>query len=124
MSDPVKNFKNNRRKKINPYDFYYHKGYNGDNSNGETSELIQAKDQNNRNIGDRNVYRFINPVSGDTTIVAFPQGEFVGLYSTPIKIYDNTAPNWNNLNALFDAIKNSRKLDNYGTYYEDSKYFK
>lgn len=122
MADPVKEFKKSR--KTNASDFYYKKGYNGDNLDGETSELIQAKNPNNRNIGSRNVYRFINPVSNDTTIVAFPYGQFAGSNSTPVAIYDNNSSNWKSLNALFDMIKNSRNLDRYGTYFDETKQFK
>lgn len=86
-----------------------------DNYNGDglvTSETLKAKPgfENNKQIGDRTVYRWIEP--GDTNFVVYPHGGFYGWKDPntpafkPIAIYDKTTPNYRRLQSLFDKYKN------------------
>lgn len=123
MADPAKQFKKTRRQRVNPFDFRYVRNFDGEF--GATYESIQAKDPNNRNIGDRHVTRFINPERNDTLIRVFPSVTNNGYppFVKPIAIYTNGSDNWQSLNQLFDIIKNSRPLDSSGYYVTEKRNF-
>lgn len=87
-----------------------------DNPNGNgliTSETLVAKPgfENNKEIGDRRVYRWIN--GPDTTFSVYPKKGYYGLEDpqtptvNPIAVYDKTTPNYRPLQALFDKYKKS-----------------